>query len=299
MSDDDSRVRMAEAIFEGDLQRVRAIVAASPEELHREFLIGNWAFDAARDGKTDIVKFLLKSGLDVNYQSQAGRSTVLCAAIDFDHYETAEAILKLGADPNLERPLIAAIRRRSPELRLRLVQLLVEHGADVNRLYDVYGDTSNLFSALDWVEDDACRKYLLEAGAKTSKQLIAEGRKFGEVYSKDGKLLRAADGSLPGQPASKSLTDEIVEHFVKSIGPTEEKSLIEIVPGETPIAIHSIPATKDRPYVTLFTTGLSSKPMNVPEGEEEYRFAELFIQLPANWQYKNLTDRNWSWPVHQ
>ncbi len=50
------------------------------------------------------------------------------------------------------------------------------------------------------------------------------------------------------------------------------------------ITIHAIPATATRPYVTLFTTGLSAFPMNVPEemtAREEYERAELYIQLPG------------------
>ena len=39
--------------------------------------------------------------------------------------------------------------------------------------------------------------------------------------------------------------------------------------------------------VTIFTAGLSSRPMQVPRGGEPFRFAELKMRLPANWVYQN------------
>ena len=35
---------------------------------------------------------------------------------------------------------------------------------------------------------------------------------------------------------------------------------------------------------------------NVPEGAEEYSRAELYIQLPADWKYREYEDPNWGWP---
>lgn len=37
--------------------------------------------------------------------------------------------------------------------------------------------------------------------------------------------------------------------------------------------------------------------MKTPKGQEEFPFAELFIQLPGDWQYTS-PDPNWSWPIH-
>lgn len=37
--------------------------------------------------------------------------------------------------------------------------------------------------------------------------------------------------------------------------------------------------------------------MNVPDGEESYEFAELFIQLPKDWKYQDLQSPRWNWPI--
>jgi hypothetical protein len=70
------------------------------------------------------------------------------------------------------------------------------------------------------------------------------------------------------------------------------------VPTGIPVAVHAIPANEHHPYVTLFTTGMSEQPMTVPDGAEEYSRAELYIQLPADWKYRDYEDPNWGWPQH-
>jgi hypothetical protein len=99
-------------------------------------------------------------------------------------------------------------------------------------------------------------------------------------------------------PAAASLADEIVAYFRES-GPVSPQALTEIVvSSETPIAIHVIPASQKRDHITLFTTGMSSRPMTVPRGGA-YRFAELAIRLPADWPLagKALKDPSQRWPL--
>jgi len=44
-----------------------------------------------------------------------------------------------------------------------------------------------------------------------------------------------------------------------------------------------VPPTGDRRFHLLSTLGMSRQPMNVPEGAEDYRFAELTLCLPERW----------------
>ncbi len=41
---------------------------------------------------------------------------------------------------DLSRPLIGALNLDSTDKKMAFVQLLVENGCDVNRIYDLYGD---------------------------------------------------------------------------------------------------------------------------------------------------------------
>src|SRR5262249_44595973 len=147
-------------------------------------------------------------------------------------------------------------------LALQFVKLLVEHGADVNRVFPWYDDWNVTFTPLSWAETN-------------EKTMIAE-------------YLRSKGAVVPSEePASRAntpnLADEIVAYFAEHFGPVRPQALIEIVPNEPPVSIHVIPPGEERNHLMLFTTGMSEQPMTVPQGEEEYRFAELFIQLPGNW----------------
>jgi hypothetical protein len=51
--------------------------------------------------------------------------------------------------------------------------------------------------------------------------------------------------------------------------------------------------------LALFTEGMSLRPMRVPKGCEEYRFAELVIYLPRDWPLtaRALDDPKYFWPI--
>lgn len=73
----------------------------------------------------------------------------------------------------------------------------------------------------------------------------------------------------------------------------------EMISDLVHIDVHQIPPSDDRPFWTLVTTGMSDRPMTVPEGAEEYTFAELMICLPPDWQMSEeaFNDEANYWPV--
>lgn len=85
---------------------------------------------------------------------------------------------------------------------------------------------------------------------------------------------------------SERIAQEVIAYFKKKHGPVEEQAAIEIVPSTMPpIAFHAIKPGKKRDFLTLFTTGMSDEAMTVPAGEEEWEYAEFFLQVPANWTF--------------
>jgi len=85
-------------------------------------------------------------------------------------------------------------------------------------------------------------------------------------------------------PPVASFVQEMIAFCEQNFGPVDPKSLNEIVASsDPPISIHVVRPSKTRPHVTLFTTGMSARAMKVPKEGQDFRFAELFIQLPANW----------------
>jgi uncharacterized protein len=119
-------------------------------------------FFAVREGRTDVVRILLKAGADVNEAMQPKRSsgrapakgtTPLIIAVENGHFDLAVTLLEAGADPNDQRSGFTALHTitwvRKPNrgdeesgdpspigsgnlTSLKLVEKLVAHGADVN-----------------------------------------------------------------------------------------------------------------------------------------------------------------------
>lgn len=119
-------------------------------------------------------------------------------------------------------------------------------------------------------------------------------------YSKGGQPIYRHERKKDFQLAdsSSSSMEEIVEHFEKYIGKVANV-YHEMISDLVHIDIHIIEPNETRDYYTLFTTGMSDMRMTVPEGAEDYKFAELLICLPKDWKLDNedLKDENNYWPI--
>ncbi len=270
-----------DAINAKDIPRIRSLYRDHP------WLTTDYKWDGSntwlkrpiRDGSIEIVKLLVEMGLSVNTIDWPGTgdTSLLSHAISTGHVEIAEYLLDQGADPNLSRPLISAINLQDSEISFRFVRLLVERGIDVNQLFPLYGDWDNAFTALDWAKSNPeISAYLSEHGARTAAELR---------------------GETPSAQSSKTPAQEVIDYFAENVGPVDEKAVIEIVPSGHPVSVHAIPPEGNRKHLTLFTTGLSDLAMKVPAGKEDFAYAELFIELPGNWDYRKLTVKQWNWPI--
>lgn len=236
-----------------------------------------WMHMAATYGQVNSVQFLLDNGFSVDALELPVGQTALTDAIYVQSIDLARLLISRDANPNLGRPLISAINCKDSALRRQFVELLVEAGVDLNQLYSLYGDMDKAFSALDVASGDIA-DYLAARGAKTSNEI------------------RAAQGTTV-KPKPRTPAEEVIAHFEAHFGPVSRRAQIEVVPTGHPVAVHAIEAGGERKQLTLFTTGLSDKPMKTPKGKEEYAYAELFMQLPGNWPHTDLANPRHAWPT--
>ncbi len=104
-------------------------------------------------------------------------------------------------------------------------------------------------------------------------------------------------------PAATEATQEIERHFSRFFG--EAKTVFhELVSELVHIDVHVIEPRPERNWWTLFTTGMSDRPMTVPRGAEAFRFAELVLALPPEWRVDALRVtpppadlERWHWPI--
>lgn len=270
-----------DAIRFGNLHELRRLFSEHPRYAHDvQGGISSWLKDAAGYGQTAVAETLVSMGADVNARLPFG-DTILKSGIQSGHAEMVEWLLSRGVvvngpDPDGDRFIIFAISREPEEVALSIVKLLVEHGVDVNQAFTVFGDKTKTFTALEW--------------AKGKPSIVAYLKSKGAVE----RTKKPAEKSSP-----KTLAEEVVAYFDEHFGPPRPQAQIEIVPSEPRIAIHVIPADEGRKNVTLFTTGMSEHAMQVPDGTDEFRFAELFMQLPGDWptDQKSLSNIKYAWPL--
>lgn len=92
--------------------------------------------------------------------------------------------------------------------------------------------------------------------------------------------------------------DAIIEHVTQRIG-KPAWVFHEIISDPIHIDIHVVEPTPERNFYTLFTTGMSDRPMKTPEGAEQLQKAEILICLPPDWklQQKDFEDESNYWPL--
>ncbi|WNJ19015.1 suppressor of fused domain protein [Pontibacter sp. G13] len=83
-------------------------------------------------------------------------------------------------------------------------------------------------------------------------------------------------------PAETRHLEAISNHIESHIGPVH-RVLHELLSHIVHIDVHWVKPGPKRPYHTFVTSGMSDLPMKVPQGLEDYRFAELCLQLPQQW----------------
>jgi hypothetical protein len=101
-----------------------------------------------------------------------------------------------------------------------------------------------------------------------------------------------------GEEASKNI-DEITDHIERYFG--DGTVFHEIVSDYVHIDVHIVKPTDEKPYYTLITSGMSDRPMKIPEGGAGFEYAEIMMALPPDWKIEedDLNDeRNW-WPFRQ
>lgn len=94
------------AIIEGDLEQVTALLDSDPVRF--EFsspVFGSWLHVAAAAGRADIVRYLLRQGMDVNRCGGTFGSSALNEAVLAGRIEMVELLLEHGAVVDLADPV--------------------------------------------------------------------------------------------------------------------------------------------------------------------------------------------------
>ncbi|MEO1512969.1 MAG: suppressor of fused domain protein, partial [Planctomycetota bacterium] len=87
---------------------------------------------------------------------------------------------------------------------------------------------------------------------------------------------------------NETTIEEVKALLERHVGPADSV-FHEIVSDLVHLDVHIIDPSDKHPYFTLFTTGMSDRPMAVPEGAGAPLHAEIVSRVPADWVW--LRDR--------
>ena len=162
----------AQEIFEvataGDLVKVKELIKSEPVNINSKDEGGNTPLHiASRYGHTQIVKFLVNKGADVNSKNTYGYTPLLsaCGGMNPDINLLKELIAK-GADINaqLDRGL-TALHFATMSGNIEIISFLIKNGVNLNIFdYGCYGTALHI--ALNLGKNKEVIKILLEGGAK-------------------------------------------------------------------------------------------------------------------------------------
>ena len=187
----------------------------------------------AEAGDHEGMEKALRSGADANTVGPKLTEVLNVAVSRFDT-RAVEILLEAGADPNASRgwdapPIFSALTaRQSEEEQLKMLRLLVEHGADVDSIVS-YDGTALRRAVLD--DRPGIVEYLLDRGANPRLRppdsgddplTVATDHRYGPPKQKLARMLRHA---LEKQgPLNKRLL-KAVEH-------TDERALLSCLREE-------------------------------------------------------------------
>lgn len=114
-------------------------------------------------------------------------------------------------------------------------------------------------------------------------------------------IFRYTDGEKEWEtPNGEECIEEISDHIERHIG---EVSMVfhELISDTVHIDVHHVKPTKEKPFHTLVTSGMSDLQMSVPADVNSTRYMELMITLPDTWKIdaESFKNEKWYWPIRQ
>ncbi len=133
-------------LIDGDVEAFAGLLARGGKKfLAARPLDKTWLYHAADFGQLDIVKLLVENGVDLDERDPTFNLTALGAAASEGNLDVVEFLIESGASLDMtlpDNPVMSAIYGGYDDV----VQLLVDKGADVHRLYDDNGESYNCLS---------------------------------------------------------------------------------------------------------------------------------------------------------
>lgn len=183
----------------------------------------HFAIMAAQEGKSEVLKLLISSGLDVNQKDDKG-DAILFSAISFGGVDCVKVLVENGADINFEKNTDKgstgpALILASLTGRLPVVRYLAKSGADLD-IQNSFGETALMLAAAKGHYDIV--DFLIKSGANVNKQKKAgtTAVKFaagiGNTEILEALIKAGADVNLGDNDGDTPLGEAVTEGHLKA-----------------------------------------------------------------------------------
>lgn len=146
MSSEEKNLALIEASKNGDLEKIKGLIASGAQINYRYEDLEGDIFDdtalmrASSEGHIEVVKYLIENGADVNNHADGGRP--LMSASSGGHLEIVKLLVENGADINAKgQSYNSALIEATYKNYIEIIKLLIDAGADVN-ISNEYGITA-------------------------------------------------------------------------------------------------------------------------------------------------------------
>ena len=102
-------------------------------------------------------------------------------------------------------------------------------------------------------------------------------------------LIEHRDFGKQKLPSQRMEQKAIIEHYETYFGKPDSV----LTDDKSDIDIYIVNPTIERPCYTLFTQGMSGRPMHVPPEMKGYEYAELMMHLPFYWTLDHRPENYW------
>lgn len=118
-------------------------------------------------------------------------------------------------------------------------------------------------------------------GKKKNEEITPGGSPIYRYGSQEGKKLQVPENT-------GTYLEEIEAHFDALFPGRESFVFHEIVSDIVHIDVHVMHPTQEQPFHVVYTSGMSDKPMNIPDelskqDRQALELAELYVLLPGSW----------------
>ena len=249
--------------------------------------LGSYLHYCAKNNLPEIATLLIQLGSDVNFSGGIWRTTPLTYAAERGHVGMVKLLRESGAEYDVSHPYTNPMFMAIREGHIDVVAYLLDDGFNPNLVYKIeHGRLQNALSVAIEAKQEDIAELLQAYGCQMP---------VGGVDTPVFELPREK-WTQPVEPVQ-----QFIDYMQLRFGPVDELGLQELLPvmDEISVTINVIRPNEFHPYLVLFTNGMSDLPMTVPAGNEDWRYAELVIHLPADWPHPRDIgpDSPWLWPV--